>query len=191
MKIFTFPREGMNSLILRLVLIAAFAGMAMMAQAQATVQTDLLDYPPGSTAIITGAGFQAGEYVELHVHHVGVDSLGTDPQNHQPWFVTADVDGNFTTSWYVPSVAEGDALGATLNLEAHGNMGSVAQWTFTDGNGDPFFSSTISPTVWTLVAPSTYSITISNLTTNLSNPTHIGNITAVRVVIPADRKSTV
>ena len=138
MKIFTSPREGMNSLILRLVLIAAFAGMAMMAQAQATVQTDQLDYPPGSTAIITGIGFQSGENVELHVHHADGDPLGTDPDNHLPWSITADEYGNFTTTWYVPTVEEGDAAGATLNLEAHGDMGSEASWIFTDAlKNDP------------------------------------------------------
>jgi hypothetical protein len=127
------PDRGMSTLILKLVLVISFVCMAMMAQAQATVTTDQLDYAPGSTAIITGTGFQPGEEVELHVHHVGEDSLGTDPQNHQPWSVTADAEGKFTTFWHVPSVEEGDALGATLLLEAHGNFGSEAEWIFTDG----------------------------------------------------------
>jgi hypothetical protein len=131
MRTIIYRQQGMSALILKLILVVSFACMAMMAQAQATISTDQLDYPPGSTAIITGTGFQPGEEVELHVHHVGEDSLGTDPQYHQPWTVIADAEGNFTTSWYVPT--DGDALGATFNLEAHGNLGSEAEWIFTDG----------------------------------------------------------
>ena len=98
-----------------------------------TVTTDLLDYSPGSTAIITGAGFQAGETVTLLVEHVGEEPVGTDPQYHQPWTVVADSLGSFTSSWYVPTVAQGDALGATLLLTADGNTSLLhAEWTFTD-----------------------------------------------------------
>ncbi|MDI6051256.1 hypothetical protein QLS31_15620, partial [Flavobacterium sp. XS2P24] len=133
---------------------------ANVAFGQATVSTDLLDYPPGATAIITGSGFLAGEYVELHVHHADGDPLGTDPQHHLPWFVTADANGDFTTSWYVPTIEEGDALGATFNLEAHGNMGSEAEWTFTDGNTVTFNSPTQNGTINTGVGGSvTYNIT--------------------------------
>ena len=35
----------------------------------ATVVTDKLDYPPGGTAYITGAGFDPGESVSLQVLH--------------------------------------------------------------------------------------------------------------------------
>ncbi|TRX03182.1 T9SS type A sorting domain-containing protein [Flavobacterium gawalongense] len=125
----------LKSGFLTIVFLIANLFFASVMLGQATVSTDLLDYPPGSTAIITGSGFQAGEYVELHVHHADGDPLGSDPQYHEPFYATADVSGNFTTSWYVPLESEGDAFGATFNLEAHGNMGSVAEWTFTDGPG--------------------------------------------------------
>ncbi|SHN19951.1 beta strand repeat-containing protein, partial [Flavobacterium xinjiangense] len=121
-----------KSHFLSIVFLIANLIFASVSFGQATVSTDLLDYPPGSTAMITGSGFQDGEYVELHVHHADGDPLGTDPQYHQPFYATADASGNFTTSWYVPTEAEGDAAGATLNLEAHGNMGSVADWVFSD-----------------------------------------------------------
>ncbi|SEG48301.1 beta strand repeat-containing protein, partial [Flavobacterium urumqiense] len=110
---------------------------ASVAFGQATVSTDLLDYRPGSTAIITGSGFQAGETVILLVEHVGEEPAGTDPQYHQPWTVVADSIGNIQTSWYVPTVEEGDALGATFLLTADSQSGAHAQWTFTDaGNAN-------------------------------------------------------
>ncbi|WP_395048814.1 hypothetical protein, partial [Flavobacterium sp.] len=117
--------------IFAIVFVMANLFFSSAAFGQATVSTDLLDYPPGATAIITGAGFQPGEIVELHVEHADGDPLGIDPQYHVPWEVAADSNGGFTTSWFVPT--DGDALGAKFLLSAHGNMGSVAEWTFTDG----------------------------------------------------------
>ncbi|CAN5255421.1 hypothetical protein BH11BAC5_BH11BAC5_20270 [soil metagenome] len=109
---------------------------AFKSQGQATIKTDLLDYPPGSTAIITGTGFQPGETVTLQVLHVDGDSLGTDSQYHQPFTTIADGSGNISSSWWVPD--DGDALGATFKLTANGNLGSNAEWIFTDGiNKDP------------------------------------------------------
>ena len=89
---------------------------AFKVQGQATIQTDLLDYPPGSTAIITGTGFQPGEIVTLQVVHVDGDSLGTDPQYHQPFTAVADDSGNVASTWFVPN--DGDALGANFKLTA-------------------------------------------------------------------------
>jgi hypothetical protein len=117
------------------MLIAAFAGIGILAKAQgtATITTDLEDYPPGSTVIITGSGFQPGENVTLLVEHVGEDPDGTDPETHQPWTVVADGEGNVLTSWYVP--IDGDALGATFLLTADGETSGLhAEWTFKDGN---------------------------------------------------------
>ncbi|MFV8367918.1 HYR domain-containing protein, partial [Flavobacterium sp. XS1P27] len=150
----------LKSRFLTFIFLVSSLLFTSVAFGQATVSTDLLDYPPGATAIITGSGFLAGEDVELHVHHSDGDPLGTDPQHHLPWFVTADANGDFTTSWYVPTVEEGDALGATFNLEAHGNMGSEAEWTFTDGNTVTFNSPTQNGTINTGVGGSvTYNIT--------------------------------
>ncbi len=67
-----------------------------------SVTTDLNDYPPGATALITASGFQAGSAVIFRVQHVGgpgadgiygtlddevVDLGGA---GHDPWTV---VDG--------------------------------------------------------------------------------------------------
>ncbi|TDD94128.1 beta strand repeat-containing protein, partial [Flavobacterium cellulosilyticum] len=129
-------RSLLKAAVISLLLIANLF-FTSGAFAQATVTTDLLDYPPGSTAIITGSGFQGGENVDLHVHHVDGDPLGTDPVYHEPFSATADASGNFTSSWYVPLESEGDALGATLLLTAKGQTsGSQTEWTFTDAGGN-------------------------------------------------------
>ena len=105
----------------------------------ATIKTDQLDYPPGSTAIITGTGWQPGETVTLQVLHEGDDGFGTDEQYHQPFTTIADASGNVSSTWWVPD--DGDALGATLVLTAvGGSSGLTASWTFTDANKyDIFF----------------------------------------------------
>src|SRR5439155_3502656 len=89
--------------------------------------TDKLDYPPGDTAQITGAGFLPGEQVECQV--LRLDSPFDPSVEHQPWLVEADAGGNFQTIWIVTS----DAAGATLELTAVGRTSSlVASVTFTD-----------------------------------------------------------
>src|SRR6185312_13860715 len=93
----------------------------------ATIKTDQLDYPPGSTAIITGKGFQPNETVTLQVLH---DPTGGDDATspaHQPWTVVADASGNVSSTWIVP--ADEDELGATLLLSAVGETsGLKAAW---------------------------------------------------------------
>src|SRR5687768_12303702 len=81
----------------------------------ATVVTDNFDYPFGSTAVITGSGFRAGEAVRLQVLHApGTPGGNADAQN-QPWQVTADAGGGFTATWVVD---DPDAVGATYDLSA-------------------------------------------------------------------------
>ncbi len=101
---------------------------------QATIQTDLLDYPPGSTAYITGSGFTPGETVSLQVLHVGEgDDLTSPTGSHLPWEVVADGNGNISSTWIVP--LDEDELGATLLLKADGlTSGLHAEWEFYDGN---------------------------------------------------------
>jgi hypothetical protein len=96
-----------------------------------TITTDLPDYQPGETVIITGAGFQPGETVTLLVEHVGDEPSGTDPQYHQPWDVVADIDGNIQTTWNVP--IDGDARGSIFILTADGQTSFLhAEAFFTD-----------------------------------------------------------
>ena len=93
-----------------------FAG-ATFAQ---TITTDQADYAPGSTATITGSGFQAGEIVTLQVLHVDAngDNLSSPTGAHAPWTVEADANGEVNSTWLVP--ADQDELGALLKLTADG-----------------------------------------------------------------------
>ena len=123
-----------------------------------TVTTDLKDYAPGSTAIITASGFAAGSTVKLEVDHVtdaGADSVWGTPddvlntntgEGHDPWYVTdggtgdldGQVNGSVTTSWYVNPDDSADAR-FLLTASAAGRDGvfgtgddAVATTSFTD-----------------------------------------------------------
>ncbi len=122
-------------LLLRSLLFTLFAitltSVNVFSQS-ATITTDQPDYAPGSTAIISGSGWQPGETVTLQVLHdpTGGDDL-TSPA-HQPWTVVADGSGNVSSQWIVP--ADEDELGANLKLTAvGGSSGLSAEWMFTDG----------------------------------------------------------
>ena len=105
----------------------AGGGQAALAQNTATVTTDQPDYPPGATVYIAGAGFQPGEIVQCQVLRIDIDE-NSGPE-HDPWTVTADANGNFTTSWVVTA----DEAGAMLQLTATGTAsGLTARVVFTD-----------------------------------------------------------
>jgi hypothetical protein len=90
----------------------------------ATVATDKEDYQPGDTVTIAGAGFQAGEQVELR--------LVEDPELHDPrsWIVVADSVGGFVDKSFSP---EEHHIGVGFTLTATGlQSGSSAATRFTD-----------------------------------------------------------
>ncbi|MBF2709649.1 hypothetical protein, partial [Flavobacterium soyangense] len=96
-----------------------------------TVTTDLPDYPPGSTVLITGTGFLANETVNLQVIHILANGDNDTSGAHQPWSITADTNGDISSSWLVP--LDQDELGATLYLTADGQSSLLhAEWMFTD-----------------------------------------------------------
>ena len=116
---------------------AAFVNSAAIA---AYVNTDQVDYAPGSTVYINGGGFNAGENVSVQVVHG--DSTGTNDPVHQPWTVLADANGAFQTAWEVGN----DHLGASLQVLAfRGASDPAAQTAFTDSDGDacPLFISAL------------------------------------------------
>src|SRR5438067_3069886 len=95
----------------------------------ATLTTDRQDYPPYSYVYFHGSGFQPGETVDMLV-------VETDPvqQSFQPWYVVADANGEFDTSWFIYS---SDFNGATFLATATGETSQLtASVTFTDGSGD-------------------------------------------------------
>ena len=114
-----------SSLLAIALLLSAFVAPASLAQGP-MVWTDQLDYPPGSTALISGSGFHANETVTLQVTHVPGPSTGA---GHLPWTVTTDASGHFSSSWFVDP---DDSLGATFLLTATCEHGLYAEWTFTD-----------------------------------------------------------
>jgi hypothetical protein len=104
----------------------------------ATVTTDLDDYPPGATAIITGSNFQPGETIELQVLHT--DDIPNTGGGHEPWQVTdggegdldGKVDGKFETTWYVNP---DDSANSAFKLTTTGlTSGKVAIHNFTDSD---------------------------------------------------------
>ena len=123
----------------------------------ATIKTDQLDYPPGSTVLITGTGWQAGETVTLQVLHEGETGDNATSGAHAPFTVVADANGNVSSTWIVP--LDEDELGATLLLTAvGGSSGRTANWTFTDAGAiaftvsglPPNSSCTVTVTYWTV-----------------------------------------
>ncbi len=104
----------------------------------AAVTTDLLDYAPGSTAVIVGTGFDTGETVELQVLHN--DGTSNNGGGHKTWQVTDGsvndldglLDGNIQTTWYVNP---DDSANSSFELTATGlGSGLVATTEFTDSH---------------------------------------------------------
>jgi|GEM_PF-1121900 len=96
------------------------------------VYTDKPNYQPGDIAVITGSGFSPNEVVTLQIVHI--DGTAEGGEGHEPWNVTADAFGNFTSTWFVDP---DDSAGSMFRLTATGNSsGLVAETTFTDGSAN-------------------------------------------------------
>lgn len=140
----------------------------------AVVFTDLDDYAPGSTAIMTatsnelaGMNYQVGETVQFLVERT--DGIESFPPSNLPWRVTdgeygfapyqdeaglwwypdtdGEVNGSFGTTWYVdPQYA-----GASLRVTATGlTSGAEATHDFTDAviSSTPAGGNWNSPSTW-------------------------------------------
>jgi len=118
----------------------AFNLPVFFASFTASLSTDKENYHPGETVYITGSGFAARETVTMQVVHVDSTAakggaFEADHQGHTPWNITADENGNISTSWLVDEDAQGQTLMATANgliSMAH------AEVTFRDGTGVDF-----------------------------------------------------
>ncbi|MCI0588596.1 MAG: hypothetical protein L0323_17330, partial [Planctomycetes bacterium] len=112
--------------------VALFSALVLVgmarAQGSATLTSDQLDYPPGATATLTGAGFWAGETVTVQVVHADGDP--PSGAQHDPWDVVAGPGGGFVTTW---TVCEDDCVGELLLATADGETSGLhAQTTFWD-----------------------------------------------------------
>ena len=108
------------------------------------VATDQTDYPPGSTALISGGGYQPGDAITLQVVHTD-GNPDVSPAN-DPWTVTADDSGNVASTWYVdPDSSAGDSLELTASDPATGDQ-AVADFTDSNPPSTSLFAVTPSPT---------------------------------------------
>src|SRR5437879_4512506 len=96
----------------------------------ASISTDQKDYWLGSTAIITGSGFSAGENVQVQVLHA--DGRVDTNADHYPWVVSADGSGSFTTRW---CVCDTDNESSTLRVTATGRDAGVQASTSCSDSG--------------------------------------------------------
>src|SRR5207247_4505732 len=113
---------------LMVVLAALFLTCTAGGAIAQTLTSDQPDYPPGSTATLTGAGFAPGESVVVVVHHA--DASPDSGADHEPWTVVADENGGFVTTWHV---CEDDCVGMTLRATADGQTSGLhADVVFTD-----------------------------------------------------------
>ena len=127
--------ETMTSKLALLAKSAVTAAILLLLSAPAigqtaTVTTDKNHYSPGETVIITGAGWQPGETVNMVIRE--------DPSTHLDHFLSsvADPSGTFTNTEFSPE--EHDA-GVTFTLTATGqSSGRTAQTTFIDAPAPHF-----------------------------------------------------
>jgi len=89
------------------------------------IRIDKRGYLAGDTIKISGTGFSPFESVMLRVAHTG-GTVETG-MGHEPWFISADADGAFKTTW---SLNANDTAGVDLVLEAIGSSGLGAQASF-------------------------------------------------------------
>jgi hypothetical protein len=80
-----------------------------------TLTIDRPDHVPGTTAAISGSGFNSGETVTLTVKHI--DGKANTDLSNTPFTATADSTGAFQTTWVVD---KGVATGSTLQVRAVG-----------------------------------------------------------------------
>ena len=144
----------------------------------ATVSTDKEDYFPPDTVFITGAGWDAGETVNLVFHE--------EPLIHPDggYSVVADGAGHLANQTFV---IDSSHIGVRFTLTATGqSSGKTAQATFTDATKTVQASTTVSPIAASITAI-LYN-TSGTCTTAGGGPTSLGsfNLTsAVTTIAPA------
>jgi hypothetical protein len=132
----------------------AFEQLESRTLLSASVLTDLVNYNPAGTAIITAGGFQSGETVQFQVLHTD-GTINTGP-NEAAWQVTdTSGTGNIQTSWNLDPTDTGSfevvAVGQT--------SASVATTVFSDSGAYPTpiapSAATVAPDQTDYTAPTT------------------------------------
>src|SRR5262249_46866868 len=97
----------------------------------ASITTDRMDYPPGSTAVITGTGWQPHETVDLHIFNVTTDS------DEASWTAAADSSGDVSTTLTIGEW-DGDSLRMDATGETSGRTaGAISRGREKRGGGFP------------------------------------------------------
>ena len=118
------PSTGVKS---QLILLSVLLFLTESGLGATRVATDREDYAPYETVFITGTGFLPSETVRNQITQIAGPNAGA---NYDPWELTADGSGNFTTAWYVFTP---ELIGTTLELTSVGATSQrVARTTFTD-----------------------------------------------------------
>src|SRR5690348_10206528 len=104
------------------VAVAAILVSAARPAPAQTVTTDQADYPPGTTVVVTGSGWVAGELVSM----VLTEYPPVDPP--LVLAATADASGEFVNTQFT---TQPDDIGIEFTLTATGQVsGAVAGTTF-------------------------------------------------------------
>src|SRR5919202_6233512 len=137
---------------------ALVAGFALKASAQEaaspTISSDKADYPPGGSVILTGAGWQPGESVNIFVN----DDVGKTWSHNAD--VTADESGQIRDEFQLPNW-----FVAQYSVRATGARSGVATASFTDANPDIQLQGqskppcTSGPSCDTTTSPANYQVT--------------------------------
>jgi hypothetical protein len=97
----------------------------------AAISSDLLDYPPGGTVVLTGTGWASGEIVHISVNDDAGQTWSLNSgDNGVPPDPTADDGGGFTYTFQLPYW-----FVATYSVTAAGPSSGTATTTFTDADG--------------------------------------------------------
>ena len=70
-----------------LLLITIFSFNNSLGQ---TLISDQQDYPPGSTAILSGTGFLGGEAITMEIIHLSFPFESSTGEGHEPWTIYAN-----------------------------------------------------------------------------------------------------
>ena len=115
---------------------------ASVAFGQAAITSDQPDYKPSTIATFTGTSFQPGEVVQLQVLHSNIYPDDLADGAHDPWVVSADVNGKFVTTWQVSAT---HCVAKILRVTAVGQSSGENVWhEFTD----PLITSTSTGGNW-------------------------------------------